>query len=67
MHENKSFNRNPANHASVHVSDDALIDDENAMDKGVSYTVKNHKRQYDDDDNDNDDNDDDEDPSPGPN
>ncbi|GJX08553.1 hypothetical protein Tco_0196485 [Tanacetum coccineum] len=61
MHENKSFNRNPANHALYHVLMEALIEDENAMDKGVADTVKNHKRQHDDDD------DDDEDPSAGPN
>ncbi|GKD55841.1 hypothetical protein Tco_1289228 [Tanacetum coccineum] len=38
---------------------EALIEDENAMDKGVADTVKNHKRQHNDDD--------DEDPSTGPN
>nr|GEY08666.1 hypothetical protein [Tanacetum cinerariifolium] len=42
----------------------ALIKDENAMDKEVVDTVKNHKRQLDDDD---DDDDDDADPSAGPN
>ncbi|GKC16872.1 hypothetical protein Tco_1013654 [Tanacetum coccineum] len=36
--------------------------DENAMDKGVADTVKNHKRRHDDDDDD-----DDKDPSAGPN
>ncbi|GJU78775.1 hypothetical protein Tco_1275845 [Tanacetum coccineum] len=45
MHENKSFNRNPTNHALYHALIEALIDDENAMDKGVADTVKNHKRQ----------------------
>ncbi|GJS76576.1 retrovirus-related pol polyprotein from transposon TNT 1-94 [Tanacetum coccineum] len=63
MHENKSFNRNPANHALYHALIEALIEDENAMDKGVVNTVKNHKRQHDDDDDD----DDDEDPLAGPN
>ncbi|GJR96394.1 hypothetical protein Tco_0268568 [Tanacetum coccineum] len=58
MHENKSFNRNPANHALYHAIMEALIEDENAMDKGVADAVKNHKRQHDDDD---------EDPSAGPN
>ncbi|GJW83088.1 hypothetical protein Tco_0156233, partial [Tanacetum coccineum] len=48
MHENKSFNRTPANHALYHVLIEDLIKDENAMDKGVSDTVKNHKRQHDD-------------------
>ncbi|GJZ40296.1 retrovirus-related pol polyprotein from transposon TNT 1-94, partial [Tanacetum coccineum] len=35
MHENKSFNINPANHILYHALTEALIDDENAMDKGV--------------------------------
>ncbi|GKD41989.1 hypothetical protein Tco_1266634 [Tanacetum coccineum] len=61
MNENKSFNRNPANHALYHALMEALIEDENDMDKGVTDTVKNHKRQHDDDE------DDDEDPSVGPN
>ncbi|GJR83613.1 hypothetical protein Tco_0154398 [Tanacetum coccineum] len=61
MHENKSFNKNPANHALYHALMEALIEYENAMDKGVADTVKNHKRHHDDDD------DDDEDPSSGPN
>ncbi|GJU50132.1 hypothetical protein Tco_1219687 [Tanacetum coccineum] len=39
---------------------EALVEDENAMDKGVADTVKNHKRQHDDED-------DDEDPSARPN
>nr|GEV28246.1 hypothetical protein [Tanacetum cinerariifolium] len=38
----------------------ALIEDENAMDKGVANKVKNHKRQHNDDD------DDDKDPLAGP-
>ncbi|GJU30700.1 hypothetical protein Tco_1174289, partial [Tanacetum coccineum] len=52
MHENKSFNRNPANHALYHALMEALIEDENAMDKGVADTVKDHKRQHEDDDED---------------
>ncbi|GJT45633.1 retrovirus-related pol polyprotein from transposon TNT 1-94 [Tanacetum coccineum] len=48
MNENKSFNRIPANHALYHELMKALIEDENAMDKGVADTVKNHKRQHDD-------------------
>ncbi|GJT92222.1 hypothetical protein Tco_1081067 [Tanacetum coccineum] len=44
MYENKSFNRNPANHALYHALMKALIDDENAMDKGVSYIGKKTKR-----------------------
>ncbi|GJR20479.1 hypothetical protein Tco_0969006 [Tanacetum coccineum] len=61
MHKNKSFNRNPANHALYHALMEALIDDENAMNKGVVDTVKYHKRQHDDDDDD-----DNEDPLAGP-
>ncbi|GJS58364.1 hypothetical protein Tco_0653148 [Tanacetum coccineum] len=62
MHENKSFNRNPANHRLYHALMEALIEDENAMDKGVVDTVKDHKRKHDDDDDD-----DDEDPLARPN
>nr|GEU47253.1 hypothetical protein [Tanacetum cinerariifolium] len=40
---------------------EALIEDENAMDKGVADTVQDHKRKHDDDE------DDDEDPLAGPN
>ncbi|GJW34181.1 retrovirus-related pol polyprotein from transposon TNT 1-94 [Tanacetum coccineum] len=40
-----------------------LIEDENAMDKGVADTLKDHKRKHDDDDDDNDD----EDPPARPN
>ncbi|GKB34042.1 hypothetical protein Tco_0878984 [Tanacetum coccineum] len=50
MNENKSFNRNPTNHALYHALIEALIEDENSMDKGVANTVKNHKRQHDDED-----------------
>ncbi|GJT62456.1 hypothetical protein Tco_1005989 [Tanacetum coccineum] len=41
---------------------EALIEDENAMDKGVADTVKDHKRKHDDDEDD-----DDKDPPAGPN
>ncbi|GKB14361.1 hypothetical protein Tco_0848284 [Tanacetum coccineum] len=54
MHENKSFNRNPANHRLYHALMEALIEDENAMDKGVANTVKEHKQKHDDDDDDDD-------------
>ncbi|GJT42071.1 hypothetical protein Tco_0941936 [Tanacetum coccineum] len=54
MHEKKSFNRNPANRALYHALMEALIKDENAMDKGVVDTVKDHKRQHDDDEDDED-------------
>ncbi|GJR36731.1 hypothetical protein Tco_1212415 [Tanacetum coccineum] len=49
MHANKSFYRNPANHRLYHALMKALIKDENAMDKGVADTVKDHKRKHDDD------------------
>ncbi|GJV50701.1 hypothetical protein Tco_1446442 [Tanacetum coccineum] len=62
INENKSFNRNPANHALYQALMEALIEVEKAMDKGVDDLVKNHKRQHDGDDDD-----DDEDPSAGPN
>ncbi|GJT19812.1 hypothetical protein Tco_0878518 [Tanacetum coccineum] len=54
MHENKSFNRNPANHRFYHALMEALIEDKNAMDKGVADTIKDHKRKHDDDDDDDD-------------
>ncbi|GJR95020.1 retrovirus-related pol polyprotein from transposon TNT 1-94 [Tanacetum coccineum] len=57
MHANKSFNINPANHRLYHALMEALIEDENAIDKGVSDIVKDHKRTHDDD----------EDPPSGPN
>nr|GFA34846.1 hypothetical protein [Tanacetum cinerariifolium] len=48
LHANKSFNRNLANHRLYHALIEALIEDENAMDKGVANTVKDHKRKHDD-------------------
>ncbi|GJY01585.1 hypothetical protein Tco_0359737 [Tanacetum coccineum] len=62
MHANNSFNRNPANHRLYHELMEPLIEDENAMDKGVADIVKDHKRKHDDDEDD-----DDEDPPAGPN
>ncbi|GKD57186.1 hypothetical protein Tco_1290573 [Tanacetum coccineum] len=62
MHEKKSFNKNHANNVLYHALMEALIEDKNAVDKGVVDTVKNYKIQHDDDDDD-----DDEDPSAGPN
>ncbi|GKE41291.1 hypothetical protein Tco_1464696, partial [Tanacetum coccineum] len=44
-----------------HALMEALIEDENAIDKGVADTVKDHKRKHDDDE------DDDQDPPTGPN
>ncbi|GJR95770.1 hypothetical protein Tco_0267944 [Tanacetum coccineum] len=54
MHENKSFNRNPDNHILYHALMEALIEDENAIDKGVASIIKDHKRKHDDDDDDDD-------------
>ncbi|GJS62893.1 hypothetical protein Tco_0677457 [Tanacetum coccineum] len=64
MHKNKSANRNPANYKLYHDLMEALIEDENAMDKEVADTVKDHKRKHDGDD---DDGDDDEGPPAGSN
>nr|GEW47406.1 hypothetical protein [Tanacetum cinerariifolium] len=50
MHENKSFNRNLANHRLYHALMEALIEDENAMDNGVTDIIKDHKGKHDDDD-----------------
>ncbi|GJW22375.1 hypothetical protein Tco_0032997 [Tanacetum coccineum] len=44
IHENKSFNRNPANHRLYHDLIEALIEDEYVMDKGVADTGKKTKR-----------------------
>ncbi|GJY08856.1 hypothetical protein Tco_0377041 [Tanacetum coccineum] len=55
MHKNKSTNRNPANYRLYHALMEALIEDENAMDKEVADTVKDHKRKHDGDDDDDDD------------
>nr|GEV97342.1 hypothetical protein [Tanacetum cinerariifolium] len=62
MHANKSFNRNFANHRLYHTPMEALIEDENAMDKGVDDTIKDHKRKQDDEEDG-----DDKDPSARPN
>nr|GEX21198.1 UBN2 domain-containing protein [Tanacetum cinerariifolium] len=43
MHANKSFNRNPANYQLYHALMEALIEYENAMIKGVTDTIKDHK------------------------
>ncbi|GJW44628.1 hypothetical protein Tco_0073427 [Tanacetum coccineum] len=42
--------KNPTNHKLYHALMEALIEDENAIDKGVADTVKDHKRKHDDDD-----------------
>ncbi|GJR05796.1 hypothetical protein Tco_0528780 [Tanacetum coccineum] len=62
MHANKSFNKNPTNHRLYHALMEALIEDENAIDKGVADIVQDHKRKHDDDEDD-----DDEDPPVRPN
>nr|GEW96117.1 hypothetical protein [Tanacetum cinerariifolium] len=41
--------KNPANHRLYYALMEALIEDENAMDKGVDDTVQDHKRKHDDD------------------
>ncbi|GKF87777.1 hypothetical protein Tco_0258654 [Tanacetum coccineum] len=64
MHKNKTANRNPANYRLYHALMEALIEDENAMDKEVADKVKDHKRKHDSDD---DDDDDDEGPPAGSN
>ncbi|GJW17098.1 hypothetical protein Tco_0024534 [Tanacetum coccineum] len=66
MNKNKTANRNPANYHLYHALMEALIADEDAMDKEVKDRVKNHKRKHDSDD-DEDDDDDDEGPSAGSN
>nr|GEV93554.1 hypothetical protein [Tanacetum cinerariifolium] len=62
MHANKSFNQNLDNHRMYHALMEALIEDENAMNKGVDDTVQDHKMKHDDDEHD-----DDEDPPARPN
>nr|GEW63522.1 Gag-Pol polyprotein [Tanacetum cinerariifolium] len=49
MHTNKSFNRNTSNYRFYHALMEPLIEDENAIDKGVANTIKDHKRKDDDD------------------
>ncbi|GJS75502.1 hypothetical protein Tco_0725383 [Tanacetum coccineum] len=44
MNENNTFNGNPANHALYHALMEALIEDENAMDKGVADTKTKRRR-----------------------
>ncbi|GKA07994.1 hypothetical protein Tco_0687325 [Tanacetum coccineum] len=65
MNKNKSANRNPANYHLYHALMEALIANEDAMDKEVKDRVKNHKRKHDSDDDKDDD--DDEGPSAGSN
>ncbi|GKC06357.1 hypothetical protein Tco_0997967, partial [Tanacetum coccineum] len=65
MNENRTTNRNPANYHIYHALMEALIVDEDAMDKEVKDSVKDHKRKHDSDDDEDDD--DDEGPSAGSN
>ncbi|GJU63123.1 hypothetical protein Tco_1244958 [Tanacetum coccineum] len=65
MNKNKNANRNPANYHLYHALMEALIADEDAMDKEVAVKVKDHKRKHDSDDEEDDD--DDEGPSAGSN
>ncbi|GKG20638.1 hypothetical protein Tco_0380439, partial [Tanacetum coccineum] len=65
MNKKKSANRNTVNYYLYHALMEALIADEDAMDKEVADKVKDHKRKHDSDDDE--DNDDDEGPSAGSN
>ncbi|GJY62745.1 reverse transcriptase domain-containing protein [Tanacetum coccineum] len=65
MNKNRTANRNPANYHLYHALMEALIVDEDAMDKEVKDRVKDHKRKHDSDDEE--DNDNDEGPSAGSN
>ncbi|GKB82718.1 hypothetical protein Tco_0949613, partial [Tanacetum coccineum] len=47
MHKNKTANRNPANFHLYHALMEALIADEDDMDKEVKDRVKDHKRKHD--------------------
>ncbi|GJR16992.1 hypothetical protein Tco_0965519 [Tanacetum coccineum] len=46
--EKEKMPKNPANQSLYHALMEALIEDANAMDKGVADTVKNHKRHHQD-------------------
>ncbi|GJV01603.1 hypothetical protein Tco_1335172 [Tanacetum coccineum] len=65
MNKNKTANRNPANYHLYHALMEALIPDEDAIDKEVKDRVKDHKRKHGSDDDEDDD--DDEGPSAGSN
>ncbi|GJQ89511.1 hypothetical protein Tco_0000650 [Tanacetum coccineum] len=56
MHKNKSANRNPANYRLYHALMEALIEDENAMDKEVADMFRDNKRKHDGVDDDDDEN-----------
>ncbi|GJR91484.1 hypothetical protein Tco_0215495 [Tanacetum coccineum] len=65
MNKKKSANKNKTNYHLYHALMEALIADEDAMDKEVADKVKDHKRKHDSDDDEDDD--DDEGPSAGSN
>ncbi|GJW85669.1 hypothetical protein Tco_0158814, partial [Tanacetum coccineum] len=65
MNKKKSANKNTTNYHLYHALMEALIADEDAMDKEAAGKVKDHKRKHDSDDDDEDDDDDDEGPSAG--
>ncbi|GJS48553.1 hypothetical protein Tco_0598674 [Tanacetum coccineum] len=65
MNENRTANKNPANCHLYHALMEALIADEDVMDKEVKDRVKDHKRKHESDDDEDDD--DDEGPSAGSN
>ncbi|GJV14483.1 hypothetical protein Tco_1359806 [Tanacetum coccineum] len=55
MNKKKSANKNTTNYRLYHALMEALIADEDAMDKEVADKVKDHKRKHDSDDDENDD------------
>ncbi|GJS74570.1 hypothetical protein Tco_0707411 [Tanacetum coccineum] len=57
MNKYKTANKNPANYHLYHALMEALIADEDAMDKEVKDRVKDHKRKHDSDDDEDDDDD----------
>ncbi|GKE61497.1 hypothetical protein Tco_1511864, partial [Tanacetum coccineum] len=65
MNKNKTANKNPANYYLYHALMEALIADEDVIDKKATVKVKDHKRKHDSDDDKDDD--DDEGPSAGSN
>ncbi|GKF73349.1 hypothetical protein Tco_0219681, partial [Tanacetum coccineum] len=70
MNKKKFANKNTTNYRLYHALMEALIADEDAMDKEVAEKVKDHKRKHDsndDEDDDDEDDDDDEGPSAGSN
>ncbi|GJU56629.1 hypothetical protein Tco_1230343 [Tanacetum coccineum] len=66
MNKKKSANKNKTNYHLYHALMEALIADEDAMDKEVADKVKDHKRKHDSDDDEDDDDDDDDDDDEGP-